>query len=52
MNGSKAFKLLAGAGMITAITAYNQTAVHMHGGVLLLLLTVTFLLGYFAGEDI
>lgn len=52
MNPSKAFKLVAGLMMVIAATAYSQTTEHAQGGVVMLMSSVTFLIGYFAGEDI
>ncbi|MDF3188047.1 hypothetical protein [Pseudomonas paracarnis] len=52
MSTSKAFKLIAGLMMVIAMTAYSQTVEHAHGAVVFLLAGTTFLMGYFAGEDI
>ncbi|MCK8685346.1 hypothetical protein [Pseudomonas umsongensis] len=52
MNASKGFKLIAGLMMVIAATAYSQTVDHAQGGVVFLMSGVTFLIGYFAGEDI
>lgn len=52
MNGSKSFKLIAGLMLVIASTAYSQTAEHAHGAVVFLTAGATFLMGYFAGEDI
>lgn len=52
MSTSKGLKLFAGLMMVIAATAYTQTAHQSQGGVVFLLSGVTFLIGYFAGEDI
>lgn len=51
MNYSKAFKVIAGLALIVAVTAYTQTST-VDGAVVFLLAFVTFLIGYFAGEEI
>lgn len=52
MNTSKTFKLIAGLMLVIASTAYSQTTEHTHGAVVFLVSGATFLMGYFAGEDI
>lgn len=52
MNESKAFKLITGLMLVIASTVYSQTADHAHGAVVFLVAGATFLVGYFAGEDI
>ncbi|MFJ7312539.1 hypothetical protein ACIQVE_07160 [Pseudomonas sp. NPDC098747] len=52
MNTSKLLKLIAALMMVIATTAYSQTTDHAQGGVVFLMSGVTFLVGYFAGEDI
>lgn len=51
MNASKGFKLFAALLMVISITAYSAKAVPIEGGIVFLMAVVTFLLGYFAGED-
>ncbi|WP_432783704.1 hypothetical protein QZH45_09610 [Pseudomonas corrugata] len=52
MNASKPFKLVAGLMLVIAVTAFTQTTDHTHGAVVFLVAGATFLMGYFAGEDI
>ncbi|MGF6154003.1 hypothetical protein [Pseudomonas fluorescens] len=52
MNTSKTFKLIAGLMMVIAATAYSQTAAPAQGSIVFLMSGVTFLIGYFAGDDI
>jgi hypothetical protein len=51
VNASKVFKIICGAIMVIAATVYSQTSV-VHGAVVFLSAAATFLVGYFAGEDI
>ena len=52
MNTSKTFKFIAGLMLVMAATFYSQTAEHAQSGVVFLLSGATFLVGYFAREDI
>jgi hypothetical protein len=52
MNESKAFKFIAGAMLVIAMTVYSQTTEHLQGAAVFLISATTFLVGYFAGEDV